>query len=155
MHPITLEPIGTVRSPVLEPLDDVWGGVQSQILLDHERFTPDALLGLTDYSHIEVIFHFDKIAPSDVYYGARHPRGRQDWPLSGIFAQRAKNRPNRLGVTVCRLLSVEGLTITVEELDAIDGTPVLDIKPYIIGFQAKGEVRQPRWASELMETYWS
>jgi tRNA (adenine37-N6)-methyltransferase len=85
---------------------------------------------------------------------ARRPRGRADWPEVGIFAQRGKNRPNRIGVTVCRLLSVRDLTIEVEGLDAIDGTPVLDIKPYVSGFAPKGAVREPAWARELMETYW-
>ena len=75
--------------------------------------------------------------------------------MAGIFAQRAKNRPNRIGATVCRLLGVEGLSILVEGLDAIDGTPVLDIKPYMRGFAAQGTVRQPAWAEELMSAYWN
>ena len=77
-----------------------------------------------------------------------------DWPKIGIFAQRGKNRPNRIGVSVCRLVKVEGLKITVEELDAIDGTPVLDVKPYIREFGPRGEVRQPGWATELMTEYY-
>jgi tRNA (Thr-GGU) A37 N-methylase len=86
--------------------------------------------------------------------GARHPRGRDDWPLTGILAQRGKNRPNRLGVTVCRILSIEGSRLTVEGLDAIDGTPVIDIKPVMREFLPRGEVRQPEWVSELMAAYW-
>ena len=73
----------------------------------------------------------------------------------GIFAQRAKGRPNRIGVTVCRLLAVEGLTLTVQALDAIDGTPVLDLKPYMAEFGPRGEIRQPAWSRELMAGYWS
>jgi tRNA (Thr-GGU) A37 N-methylase len=86
--------------------------------------------------------------------GARHPRNRLDWPKVGIFAQRGKNRPNRIGVTICRLLSVRGLSLEVADLDAIDGTPVLDIKPYMREFAARGEIRQPAWATELMREYW-
>jgi tRNA (Thr-GGU) A37 N-methylase len=86
--------------------------------------------------------------------GARHPRGNTAWPNVGILAQRAKNRPNRIGVTVCRLLSVDGLRLTVAALDAIDGTPVLDVKPYMAEFGPRGMVRQPAWSSELMSGYW-
>ena len=86
--------------------------------------------------------------------GARHPRGRADWPKVGIFAQRGKNRPNRLGVCVCRVVGVDGLAVEVEGLDAIDGTPVLDIKPVLKGFLPRGEVREPAWATEIMKDYW-
>ncbi len=75
--------------------------------------------------------------------GARHPRGNRDWPLVGIFAQRGKNRPNRLGVSRCRVVTVEGLDVHVEGLDAVDGTPVPDLKPYMEEFGPRGEVHQP------------
>jgi tRNA (adenine37-N6)-methyltransferase len=153
--PTQLQPIGTVHSPIREAVDDVWGGVICQIQLDDTRFSPESLAGLDEYSHVEVVFLFDRVADGDIHSGARHPRGRKDWPMIGIFAQRAKNRPNRIGVTICRLLSVEGVTITVENLDAIEGTPVLDIKPYMREFGVKEPVRQPAWATELMSGYWN
>jgi tRNA-Thr(GGU) m(6)t(6)A37 methyltransferase TsaA len=115
---------------------------------------PEALAGLDAFSHVEIIFVFDKVAPDKIETGARQPRGRQDWPLTGIFAQRGKNRPNRLGVTVCKILSVEGTSLHVEGLDAISGTPVVDIKPVMREFLPRGEVRQPEWAGELMAAYW-
>ena len=87
--------------------------------------------------------------------GARHPRNRQDWPLVGIFAQRGKNRPNRLGLTTGRIVAVDGLSVEVEGLDAIDGTPVLDIKPVMAEFLPRGAVRQPGWSRELMADYWT
>lgn len=152
---ITLSPIGTVHSPVREPVDDVWGGLISRIELDETRFTPASLTGLSEYSHVEVVFALHKLGDSEVHYGVRRPRGRDDWPEVGIFAQRAKNRPNRLGVTICRLLSINELSIEVEGLDAIDGTPVLDIKPYLAEFGPKGTVRQPAWSKELMSGYWN
>jgi tRNA-Thr(GGU) m(6)t(6)A37 methyltransferase TsaA len=154
MAAIAMTPIGTVRSSVTEPIDDVFGGVISHIELDRRRFKPDCLAGLAEYSHIEVVFLFHRLAEKSVELGARHPRGRKDWPCVGVFAQRGKARPNRLGVTVCKLIGVEGLTVTVESLDAIDGTPVLDIKPYVREFGPRGEVRQPSWITELMSTYW-
>jgi tRNA-Thr(GGU) m(6)t(6)A37 methyltransferase TsaA len=151
---IVLTPIGIVHSPIREPVDDIWGGVRCRIELDSSRFSPECLAGLDEFSHVEVVFFFDRVPESEIHLGARHPRGRTDWPKAGIFAQRGKARPNRLGVTVCRLVAVDGLSVEVEGLDAIDGTPVLDIKPYMREFGARGTVRQPAWASELMSGYW-
>jgi tRNA (Thr-GGU) A37 N-methylase len=94
------------------------------------------------------------VSESEIVTESRHPRNRLDWPSAGILAQRGKNRPNRTGVTICRLLSVKVLSLGVEGLDAIDGTPVLDIKPYVREFAARGEVRQPKWVVELMRGYW-
>ncbi len=149
-----MEPIGRVSSPRVEPLDDDWDSITATITLDPARFTPDALWGLADFSHVEVVYVFDRVDPDAVQTRARHPRGNADWPEVGIFAQRAKGRPNRIGVSVCRLLRVDGLAVTVHALDAIDGTPVLDLKPYMVEFAPRGEVRQPTWSHELMAGYW-
>jgi tRNA-Thr(GGU) m(6)t(6)A37 methyltransferase TsaA len=154
LKPVTLSPIGVVRSPVNEVMDDVFGDIISRIEVDCSRFTPDSLLGLSDFSHVEIVFIFDRMLESEIEYGARHPRGRTDWPMVGILAQRGKNRPNRIGVTICQLVSVRGLTLEVKGLDAIEGTPVLDIKPYMPEFAPRGEVRHPAWAAELMSGYW-
>ena len=116
-------------------------------------FDERSLKGLESFSHCIVVYVFDR-AEWDDSSMSRHPRGNPDWPEVGIFAQRAKDRPNRLGVTVCRILGVEGTSIRVEGLDAIDGTPVVDIKPWMSEFGTRGEVRQPRWATELMQDYW-
>jgi len=148
-----LRPIGYVRGGRAEPIDDRWGAVTATIALTPE-FGPEALAGLDGFSHVEVVFLFDRVAENAVVAGARHPRGRTDWPKVGIFAQRGKDRPNRLGVTICRLLAVEGTTLRVAGLDAIDGTPVLDLKPVMRGFLPRGEVREPQWAREVMDGYW-
>jgi tRNA-Thr(GGU) m(6)t(6)A37 methyltransferase TsaA len=150
----TLKPIGFVRSARSEPIDDGWDAIETRIELDANELAPDAVLGLKTYSHIEVVYLFDRVDPAKVCRGARHPRGREDWPLTGILAQRAKDRPNRLGVTMCRLLKVEKNILSVQGLDAIDGTPVLDIKPVMRGFLPRGEIREPQWAGELMASYW-
>jgi tRNA-Thr(GGU) m(6)t(6)A37 methyltransferase TsaA len=152
---VTLKPIGVVHSPIHEPLDDVWGAVTSRIELDHSRFNSESLAGLDAFSHVEIVFLFDRVSDAEIHPGSRHPRGRTDWPKTGIFAQRGKNRPNRIGVTVCRLNAVRGLSIEVQGLDAIDGTPVLDIKPYMQEFAPRGEVYQPAWSTELMAHYWT
>lgn len=148
-----LRAIGTVRSPIREVADDCWGGVTSVIELDATRFTPESTRGLEEFSHLEVIFLLDRIRPESVLTGSKHPRERQDWPKVGVFAQRTKDRPNRIGVTVCKIEAVSGLRISVRELDAIDGTPVLDIKPYIEEFGPRQSVRQPPWSRELMTGY--
>ena len=147
-------PIGRVRGGRAEAADDDWGASRARIELDPTRFTPDALAGLDAFSHLEVIFLFDRVPQAEIEYGARRPRGREDWPLVGIFAQRGRNRPNRLGLCVCRLLAVDGLALEVEGLDAIDGTPVLDIKPVMAGFLPRGGIREPDWAREIMAAYW-
>ena len=150
----TIEAVGHVQGGRADPVDDDWGASRSTIALDPDRFGPEALAGLDGFSHVEIIFVFDKVPPDRIETGARHPRGRADWPLTGIFAQRGKNRPNRLGVTVCRVVAVEGTLLHVEGLDAIDGTPVVDIKPVMREFLPRGELRQPAWVAELMARYW-
>ena len=154
MTAIAMTPIGTVHSARKEPIDDDWDAVETSIELDPKQFKPDATASLGDFSHIEVVYHFNLVPDAEINAGTRHPRGRKDWPLVGIFAQRGKGRPNRIGVTVCRLKSVDGLTIKVRGLDAIDGTPVLDIKPVMTGFLPRGGIREPQWAKELMAGYW-
>jgi tRNA (Thr-GGU) A37 N-methylase len=148
-------PIGWVHSSRTDPIDDDWDSVSSEIRVDESQFGKESLAGLADFTHVEVVYLFDRVDEAAVEVGARHPRGNQDWPAVGIFAQRAKLRPNRLGVTACRLLAVDGLTLRVEGLDAIDATPVLDIKPVMAEFLPRGEVGQPAWSHELMTTYWT
>src|ERR1700748_2786519 len=110
---IVLTPVGTVRSDRKEPIDDGWDAIATKITLDPKLFKPDATASLGDFSHIEVVFHFDQVPNDEINSGARHPRGRKDWPLVGIFAQRGKGRPNRIGVTVCKLERADGLTLHV------------------------------------------
>ncbi len=150
----TVRPIGAVRASRAATIDDDWDGVESRIELDAMVLDHDAALGLDGFSHVEVVYLFHLVDPAGVCTGARHPRGRPDWPLTGILAQRAKDRPNRIGVTVCRLLGVDGMTLRVQGLDAVDGTPVLDVKPYMTGFAPRGAVVEPPWAPELMAGYW-
>lgn len=154
MTAFALTPMGWVRGGRDRAVDDDWGSVRARIELDPAMLDPTATLGLTDFSHIDVIFVFDRVAPDDVCRGARRPRGRDDWPMVGILAQRAKDRPNRLGLTTCQLLDAGPGWIETAGLDAIDGTPVLDIKPSMTGFAPHGVVTEPRWATELMSEYW-
>jgi tRNA-Thr(GGU) m(6)t(6)A37 methyltransferase TsaA len=150
----TLVPIGRVAGGRAEVRDDDWGAERAEIVLDGARFGAEALLGLDAFSHLEVVYLFDRVDPDGVETGARHPRGNREWPRVGIFAQRAKDRPNRIGVSRCRLLGVDGLRVSVAGLDAVDGTPVLDIKPYMNEFAPQEPTSQPPWATELMAHYW-
>src|SRR5215470_14164501 len=134
---LQVRPIGRVMSPRSEAIDYDWDVIPAVIELDAAVLDGDATVGLADFSHVEVVYVFDRVDPESITSGARHPRGNTDWPRVGILAQRAKNRPNRIGVTICRLVAVDGLRLTVAGLDAIDGTPVLDIKPYMAEFAAR------------------
>ena len=118
------------------------------------QFGPESTAGLADFSHLTVVYRFHLVPDAEISSGARHPRGRTDWPKVGIFAQRGKGRPNRIGVTTCEIVAVDGLTVRVRGLDAIDGTPVLDIKPHMSGFAPRGALREPAWVSEIMKDYW-
>ena len=147
-----IQPVGVVRSSRAQPEDDRWDGETSRIELA-APFDGTAMTGLSEFSHCIVVYVFDR-ASWDGSRMSRHPRGNTEWPEVGIFAQRAKDRPNRLGVTVCRILGVEGSSLPVAGLDAIDGSPVVDIKPWMAEFGPRGEVHQPAWSTELMRGYW-
>jgi tRNA (adenine37-N6)-methyltransferase len=149
-----IEAVGYVRGGREAAEDDDWGASRATIELDAGRFTSESLAGLADFSHAEVVFLFDQVGGDEIECAARRPRGRADWPKVGIFAQRGRNRPNRIGVTACRIVRVDGLAVEVEGLDAIGGTPVMDIKPVMSGFLPRGEVREPAWAREIMAGYW-
>ncbi len=145
------QPIGMVRSPVTEGVDCGWGAVVSEIHV--ERELADGLVGLESFSHIVVVFHMHQSTWKPDADLVRRPQGRADMPALGIFAQRAKHRPNPLGVTSVRLLSVADNVLRVQGLDAIDGTPVLDIKPYFRQFDEASDVHGPSWVDTLMSGY--
>jgi tRNA (adenine37-N6)-methyltransferase len=150
---ITVQPIGVVRSPRDDFADLAWGAVDAVIELAPE-VPAESLDGLEAFSHAEIVFVFDRVAAEAQVRWVRHPRGNPAWPAVGIFAQRAKDRPNRLGTTVVHIVRREGARLHVRGLDAVDGTPVLDIKPVMAEFLPREPVRQPEWARELMAGYW-
>jgi tRNA-Thr(GGU) m(6)t(6)A37 methyltransferase TsaA len=149
-----MTPVGHVRGGRADAVDDDWGASRARIELDAARFEPESLAGLQEFSHVEVLFVFDRVGEDEITTGARHPRGNTAWPKVGIFAQRGRNRPNRIGLCTARIVAVNGLSLELEGLDAIDGTPVLDIKPVMKGFQPRGEIREPAWVEEIMKDYW-
>lgn len=148
---MNFEPIGVVKSIVTKEMDEKWGQVLSDIQIS-KHLTP-GLKGLEHFSHIMVVFYMHKAlfnANSDL---VRRPQGRVDMPEIGIFSQRAKHRPTPIGVTTVQLIKVNENILTVKGLDAIDGTPVLDIKPHFPAFDIAREVRIPQWVEMLMKGY--
>lgn len=149
-----MEPVAHVRGGRTEPEDDFWGESRTFIELA-EALPADALDGLEAFSHVEIVFVFDRVRPDRIVIGARRPRNNPAWPSVGIFAQRGKNRPNRIGCTIARLVERRERGIIVDGLDAIDGTPVLDIKPVFSEYLPEGPVRQPDWSHAIMRDYWT
>jgi tRNA-Thr(GGU) m(6)t(6)A37 methyltransferase TsaA len=146
-----LKPIGYVKSPASQPFDRAWGQVIAEIHVDAALAA--GLDGLDQFSHVVVIFLMHQ-ATFDAARGLiRRPQGRADMPELGIFAQRARHRPNPIGVTAVELVKVEDNVLTVRGLDAIDGTPVLDIKPYFPVFDRVDSAHVPEWVNRLMAGY--
>jgi tRNA-Thr(GGU) m(6)t(6)A37 methyltransferase TsaA len=142
---ITLRPIGIVRNEVKEPTREGWGKVISEIVLDESL--NDALDGLEKFSHVIVLYWMHRTAgqsPTKV-----RPQGNQELPLVGVFATRSPKRPNPIGKVTVRLIQRQGNILKVEGLDAIDGTPVLDIKPYIPGYDSAKNARVAPWVTRL------
>ena len=153
MPEFTVTPIAFVKNNRVEAIDDNWGSIISEIVLVDD--IPDhALDGIDSFSHLEIIFVFDRVRKEDIVHGSSHPRGMENYPRVGIFAQRKKDRPNLIGSTIVELISREGRSVLVRRLDAIDGTPVIDIKPVMLEFLPEGEIKQPEWSVDLMKDYW-
>ena len=154
MNSISVNPIGIVRSTRERTEDDNWDAETASVELDARQFSGEALASLSEFSHVEIIFYIHQADSSKIEKKARHPRNNANWPKVGIFSQRGKNRPNQLGTTICRILNVDGRVLHVEGLDAVNGSPVLDIKPWVAEFAPRGSTSQPKWITELMQGYW-
>lgn len=149
---ITFQQIATVKNSRAEPIDDNWETIIADIeLADH--IPTEALDSISEFSHLEIIYYFDKVKKEDIVFSGR-PRGNPDFPVVGIFGQRKKDRPNKIGIATVELLEHQGRTIKVKFLDAIDGTPVLDIKPVFREYEPKSQIKQPDWVQYLMKNYW-
>jgi tRNA-Thr(GGU) m(6)t(6)A37 methyltransferase TsaA len=148
---IKLKPIGRVKNNRDKPIDDFWGNIVSEIILD-DQIPEIAFSGISGFSHLEIIYYFDKTLTENIHY-TRRPRGNPDYPEMGIFSQRNKDRPNHIGLCTVELIWHRGRSIGVKWLDAINGTPVLDIKPVFREFRLEAEIRQPGWVSDLMKNY--
>ena len=144
---LTLTPIGTVCNEIKTPIVQGWGKVVSDLVLD-ERYT-EALDGIDDYSHVVVIFWMDQAGPPKSLKG--HVQSREDLPVAGLFARRGPSRPNPIGITAVPVLRHEKNVLRVQGVDAMDGTPVLDIKPYTPAFDSVENPRIPEWCKRVYE----
>jgi len=146
---LVVEPIGWVRNTISDSQDVTWEEIESQVVIE-ERFS-EALEGLEEFSHIIVLFwlHRKKREPPPLKI---RPEMREDMPLVGILATRAPVRPNSIGLTVVELLERQGNTLHVRGLDAYDGTPVLDIKPYLPRGDSVEKARVAPWVKRLWES---
>jgi tRNA (adenine37-N6)-methyltransferase len=140
---IHLRPIGVVRNDERDLARVDWSKVDSRIDLD--AGLGEALLGLRDYTHVIVIGWLDRYPPEYLARRTAYPSGDERLPLQGVLALRGA-RPNPVSVTVCELRRVEGDSITVRGLDLVDGTPVIDVKPYIAFYDAVPKAKIPKWA---------
>ena len=148
---IRLEQIGVVNNSVEHKKDKSWGENISEIILDESL--SDGLDGLLDFSHAIIIYYLDKAKFIKEKHLRRRPQNREDMPLVGIFSQRGKDRPNHIGITAVQVVSVDNNILKVKGLDAINGTPVLDIKPYYPMYDCKENAIVPEWVMRLMEHY--
>ena len=144
MDEINIKPIGYVKNNVKEPRFGDFDHEISEIIVD-EKFT-EALNGIDDYSHVIIVFWMDKIKD---YVITIRPQGNPKVPIVGILACRCPQRPNPIAITTVRLIGHEGNKIKVQGLDILDGTPVIDIKPFWPQYDKVEEEKIPAWVNEL------
>lgn len=150
MQEIIMNPIGYVENNVQAKKDVSWGGDISRIVPEKEYC--NGLSGLEDFSHAIIIYYLDKAEYKREKHLQRRPQNREDMPLVGIFSQRGKDRPNKIGMTAVQIVEVTEKALAVKGLDAISGTAVLDIKPYYPVYDKK-DAAVPDWVNRLMEHY--
>lgn len=151
MYEINMKPIGFVYSSVTERMDENWGEVTSKIILESEF--AGALLGLECFSHAIIVTYLHEATYEKDKHIQRRPRNLETMPVTGILSQRAKNRPNPIGVTAVEILDVGDDYLEIKGLDAINETPILDIKPYYPHYDKVNNSKVPEWVDRLMKDY--
>jgi len=143
---INLQPIGIVKNNITELKGRNRKEIVSEIIINKDLI--EALHKIDEFSHIIVIYWMHKLPPSQRSVTKVHPRGNQNLPLVGVFASRSPARPNPLGITTVKLLEHRDNILKVSGLDAINGTPVLDIKPYLPDHDYTSEIKTPGWLAK-------
>jgi tRNA-Thr(GGU) m(6)t(6)A37 methyltransferase TsaA len=151
MEHVTFQVVARVRNGRTSTGDRDWGDLESAIVM--EPGLEAALTGLDDFSHLIVVFYMHLDPNQEPFALIRRPRGRPDMPLRGVFAQRGRMRPNTIGITTVPIVRVEPHSVVVRGLDAVDDTPVLDLKPYVPIFDHPESPRVPEWMERLMQGY--
>ena len=149
---LNIKPVGVVVGGRTEPTDDGWSG--KTIIRLNPEYPPEVVRGLEEFSHLIVVWHFHLASPDDVALHVRHPRNDPKWPATGMFVHRNHRRPNQLAQSFPRLLQVDGLDVHVADLDAVDGSPVVDLAPYFAEMGRRGEIHEPLWPGEMLADYW-
>ncbi len=144
---LTLTPIGVVRNDAHGPQRAAWETLESELVIDPRW--EDALTGIEDFSHLVVIFWIDRAEPPTSLL--IHPERREELPIVGLFSTRNPSRPNPLGMTVVELLGRRGPVLRVRGLDTFDGTPILDLKPYLARGDRIDKPRHARWLEQAWE----
>jgi len=143
---IELSPIGVIKNPFRDRIPKGWETVEARIVVNDEW--ADALHGVEEFSHLIVLFWLDRI-PRDSILMRLHPQGCEELPLVGLFATRTPCRPNPIGMQVVEVLNRSANVLTVRHIDALNDSPVLDIKPYLPrGDCVRGAVT-PQWVTQL------
>jgi len=140
---MNVKAIGIVRNNLKKPSKEETGKVISEIVIDPSLV--EALDNLDEFSHVIILYWMHQLDLSQGFPVKVHPRGRQDKSPVGVFASRSPNRPNPIGKTTVRLIARQGNKLKVEGLDAIDGTPVIDIKPYLPNYDSAAGGKVPSW----------
>ncbi|MEL6151505.1 MAG: tRNA (N6-threonylcarbamoyladenosine(37)-N6)-methyltransferase TrmO [Chloroflexota bacterium] len=148
MH-IEIQAIGTVHTAATDDVNTRWREMVSTIHIDESFIS--GLHGLDDWSHIVVIFSMHETTFDPEKHLLHRPNDRADLPEKGVFAQRSTLTPNKIGMTTVKLMGIEGNVLTVKGLDAIDGTPVLDIKPFAPVYDGAIDPGVPVWFLRLMQ----
>jgi tRNA-Thr(GGU) m(6)t(6)A37 methyltransferase TsaA len=143
LKPVKVQPIGIVRNGLGRRSYNEWSDTESEIVIAEEY--QESLYRLEEFSHVDVLFYLHEMKRE--FRSRIHPTGNPDYPLMGAFATRTPNRPSRIALTTCRLLSINGNVLKVRGLDAYDGSPVMDIKPYT--GKTIENVRLPEWLKNL------
>jgi tRNA (adenine37-N6)-methyltransferase len=144
---MNLKPIGIVRNGITDARHHGWRDVISEIIV--EEALAGALGGLEECSHLIILYWMHRLTAGRSLPLTVHPGGHPELPLVGRFATRSPHRPNPIGQATVALLGRAGNVLTVKGLDAIDGTPVLDIKPYMPKYDAAPDARVPTWLTRL------
>ncbi len=142
-EPVSVRPIGVVRNNVFDPMPDGWESVRSDLIFRDDLMP--ALDGIETYSHVIVVFACHRVPEEERTVGRIHPRGDERLPEQGVLATRSQLRPSALGVAAVPLVRRRRNILRVLGLDAIDGTPVLDIKPYLPHYDSVPDARVPDW----------
>ena len=148
MDEILLEPIGVVSNSIIDTGHRGWKDVYSDIFVKEEHIP--ALDGLAEFSHIIVFFWLHKTTPEERATGRERPKNKAEMPELGVFAWHSPRRPNPIGMSIVKLLEVQGNRVKVQGLDAIDQTPVLDLRPYIGSYYHVDGSTEPAWVARCL-----